>query len=309
MSAAVKEEIDTVHCCASCGVAGVDDINLKDCDDCNLVKYCSDECKKDHRPHHEEECKKRVAELRDELLFKQPESNHYGDCPICCLPLPLDISKSVCYSCCSKRICDGCNYANQERENERRLQKKCPFCRKPLPDTDEDIINERWMKRIEANDPDAICDMGTRRYHEGDYDAAFEYLTKAAALGDVVGHYHLSCLYGEGKGVVKDKRRALHHAEKAAIAGHPYARHNLGCWEEESGKVDRAAKHWIIAAKLGFDRSLECIKDLYKDGLVSKEDFEAALRGHHAAIVATKSPQREEAYDSSTAIKICGLVS
>ena len=85
------EEIDTMmHCCASCGIAGVDDVKLKECDDCDLVKYCSDGCKNDHRPYHEEECKKRAAELKDENLFKQPESSHYGDCPICCLPLPIE---------------------------------------------------------------------------------------------------------------------------------------------------------------------------------------------------------------------------
>ena len=38
-------------------------------------------------------------------------------------------------------------------------------------------------------------------------------------------------------------------------------------------------------------------KVLYKAGVVSKDDFAAALRGHHAAITATKSPQREEAYE------------
>ena len=59
--------------------------------------------------------------------------------------------------------------------------------------------------------------------------------------------------------------------------------------------MDRAAKHWIIAAKLGFEKSLKSLKDLYKDGDVSKEDFNAALRGYQAAIDATKSPQREEA--------------
>jgi hypothetical protein len=31
------------------------------------------------------------------------------------------------------------------------------------------------------------------------------------------------------------------------------------------------------------------------NGFVSKEDFEAALRGHQAAVDATKSKQREEA--------------
>ncbi len=77
-------------CCACCGIAEVDDIKLTECDGCDLVKYCSDECQIEHKPQHEQTCKKRAAELRDELLFKQPESTHLGDCPICCLPLPLD---------------------------------------------------------------------------------------------------------------------------------------------------------------------------------------------------------------------------
>ncbi len=54
-------------------------------------------------------------------------------------------------------------------------------------------------------------------------------------------------------------------------------------------------KHWIIAAKLGYDGSLNAIKEGYKEGFVSKEDFAAALRGHQSAVDATKSPQREVA--------------
>ena len=30
----------------------------------------------------EEECEKSAAELHDEMLFKQPEGSHLGDCPI-----------------------------------------------------------------------------------------------------------------------------------------------------------------------------------------------------------------------------------
>ena len=30
--------------CASCGIAEVDDIKLKDCSACDLVRYCSDDC-------------------------------------------------------------------------------------------------------------------------------------------------------------------------------------------------------------------------------------------------------------------------
>ena len=280
--------------CASCGVAEGDDIKLKRCTACYLVKYCSVKCQKDHRPKHKKECKKRAAELKDELLFKQPESTHWGDCPICCLPIPIDPQKSTLYRCCSKLICYGCSYSNGKRQYEGGLEVKCPFCRKAVPKTEEETI-KRLMKRIEANDPVAMCEMGKGRLHERDYRAAFEFWTRAAALGDVGAHYELSCLYRDGLGVEKDKKKQLHHLEKAAIGGHPEARHNLAIMEGRNSRLDRAAKHWIIAAKLGLDDSLDSLKNAYKAGLMSKDDFAAALRGYQTAINTMKSPQREEA--------------
>eukprot|EP00985_Skeletonema_marinoi_P017069 scaffold9278_cov136-Skeletonema_marinoi.AAC.1 len=79
------------------------------------------------------------------------------------------------------------------------------------------------------------------------------------------------------------------------IGGHPGARHNLGCEEEERGRIDRAVKHWIIAAKLGDENSMQNVKEAYRGGLVSKEDFASALRSHQSAVDATQSPQRETA--------------
>ena len=73
------------------------------------------------------------------------------------------------------------------------------------------------------------------------------------------------------------------------------ARHNLGVREEINGRFDRAVKHFIIAAKLGYDPSLKSAKRLYRSELMSKDDFTTALRGYQAAIEAAKSPQREAA--------------
>ena len=294
-SAAVEKSDDTaMQHCASCGIAGGGDIKLMKCTACHLVKYCSVKCQKDHRPKHKKKCKKRAAELKEEILFKQPESTHYGDCPICCLPVPIDNSKSTLFLCCGKRICNGCNIAKAMREREEGLQYKCPFCRKVLPKSDEEA-KQLLMKRVDANDPIAVCHFGSRSYNKGDYKTAVEYWTRAASLGDADAHYHLSRLYHEGVGVEKDKKKELHHVKEAAIAGHPEARHNLACVEGGHGPA-RAVKHFIIAANLGYDHSLDALKTLYKDGLVSKDVFSAALRGYQTAIEATKSPQREEAY-------------
>ncbi len=279
--------------CANCGKAEVDDVKLKKCA-CNLVKYCCVDCQKDHRPHHKEACKKRAAEIRDDNLFRQPDGTHLGECSICCLPLPLDLSKSKFMACCSKVICRGCAHANKRREKEQGLQHKCPYCREPLPET-SDECEKKSMERVKANDPEAICFFARERHLEGDYEGAFEYYTKAAELGDMTAHYQLSALYHEGKGVERDMKKRLHHSETAAIGGHPHARYNLGCYESNAGRHDIAAKHWIIAAKQGEDNSLQRVKEGFAKGVVKKEDFEAALRGHQAAVDATKSAQREEA--------------
>ena len=294
MSDGNNETLDASCYCASCGVAELDDIKLVPCDGCDLVKYCGDDCRENHQSEHEEDCKKRAAELRDELLFKQPESSHLGDCPICSLPLPLDQKKYGIYQCCSKMICKGCASANWRREDEMRVQRTCPFCRVALPKSDEEFDKQR-TKRIEVNDPVAISHQGMKQYDSGDYSGAFEYFTKAAELGNAEAHRRLSGLYHDGNGVEEDERKFIYHAEEASIGGHPKARCALGLTELGNGNDDRAVKHFVISATQGDDLSIKMLLDLYRDGEVEKEVLAAALRAHKAAVDATKSPQREEA--------------
>ena len=248
--------------CASCGITGGDDVKLKNCNACKLVKYCGVKCQRDHRSQHKRACKKRAAELKDELLFKQPESTHLGDCPICVLPLPF-LKAGVSYhmmACCSKLVCKGCMYANGEREKRERLLPTCPFCRHQMPETvEKNLLLE--MKRLKSNenDPIALNKMGMRHFVAGDHAAAIECWEKAVGSGDIQSHYYLSDVYycHNVRGVEQDMKKAMYHAEQAAIGGHPAARHNLGTWEEDIGK---AAKHFIIAANLGFDDSLQELK-------------------------------------------------
>ena len=294
-----NNDSDEMMVCACCGIAEIDDIKLKDCDDCDLVRYCSDECREEHKSQHEEACNIRAAGIRDELLFKQPESTHLGECPICCLPLPLDMYKNTMYNCCSKLICRGCNtayqfnIANQSRERRTRLEKSCPFCRKPLPKTDEDETKLR-MKRVAVNNPTALCHEGMVQYSNGNYFKAFGYYKKAADLGVVEAHYRLACLYGDGKGVEEHTEKEIYHLEKATIGGHPDARYRLGKFEWiNKQNYGRAVKHWIISATQGDEYSMKALLEIFEDGLVSEKDLTATLRAHKAAVDAAKSPIRE----------------
>jgi tetratricopeptide (TPR) repeat protein len=296
-TAAEEEEVAAADmCCASCGVAAIDDVKLKKCDGgCDLVKYCSDKCQNNHRGQHDEECKERSAELREKDLFEQPDESHLGECPLCCLPMPLDQTKSRFMSCCSKSICNGCHYANQKREYKAGLMRRCAFCREPLPKSGEEIHQKRVMKRVKKNDPVALCQMGNKHYHEGDHETAFEYFKKAAELGDTRAHYNLSIMYHEGRGVENDMEKYTKHSEEAAIGGHVDARYDLGIIEKLNGRFERAKKHFIIAANLGDHDSLKGLMKLYANGLASKEDYAGALRAFQAAVAATKSVEREEA--------------
>ena len=295
MSADNKGRSDMTTVCASCGIAEIDEIKLKECDDCDLVRYCSDECREEQKSEHDEACKKRVAELRDELLFKQPESTHRGDCPICSLPLPLDISKATIYSCCSNSICNGCNIANTIREIETRRETLCPFCREPALTNGDARHVERRMKRVAADIPAALCHEGMVQFGKGDYSRAFEYWAKSAKLGNAEAHYNLSHLYCEGIGVEKDIAKEINHLEEAAIGGHPIARYNLGVFEWNNDNFERAVKHLIISSTLGHDKSIKALMKAFKKGFVEKDVLATTLRAHKAAVDATKSPQRREA--------------
>eukprot|EP00984_Skeletonema_dohrnii_P012622 scaffold5138_cov148-Skeletonema_dohrnii-CCMP3373.AAC.5 len=127
--------------------------------------------------------------MSDNILFRQPESSHLGDCPICILPLSLDTRKSMMQSCCTKLICIGCYYAGIKCEVGEKLGKRkrtCPFCRQPEPKADVEIEGYK-TRRMEVNDPVAIREAGKRCYHQGDYESAFEYFSKAAELSDARG--------------------------------------------------------------------------------------------------------------------------
>ncbi len=299
--------------CASCGVkgGGDDNITLKNCNGCFLVKYCGVECQRNHRDQHERDCKRRAAELKDEILFKQPESTHLGDCPLCQLPIPIPklsdrITEYVIHCCCSKIVCNGCERANMLREQESRLTHKCPFCRHPLPKTEAEL-DQLAMKRVEANDPEALYNLGTNHFKAGNYSTAIEVWEKASGLGHADADCKLSVAYHDGQGVEQDTDKFIFHAEQAAISGHVFARCNLGAWEFEKYNYDRAAKHLInydravkhfmIAAHLGHDPAIKALKKFYAAELVSKEDYGAALLAYQAAVGASKSPQRDAAKD------------
>ncbi len=72
---------------------------------------------------------------------------------------------------------------------------KCPFCKADMKKTDDERVGH-IMKRVEANDAGAICQLGCY-YNEGtfgllqDRTKAIGYWTRAAELFSGCSHCHL----------------------------------------------------------------------------------------------------------------------
>ena len=118
--------MSTINTCANCGKGEENSGDLKACTAYKMVTYCNRDCQIAHRPQHKKTCKKRTAELYDEALFQ--ERPREEECPICMIILLLGSHVANFYSCCGKRVCNGCEYAMAESG----AKDLCPFCRTPF---------------------------------------------------------------------------------------------------------------------------------------------------------------------------------
>jgi TPR repeat protein len=159
---------------------------------------------------------------------------------------------------------------------------------------------KRLKKRVEAGDAGAIYELGLY-YSRGlmglpeDDDKAMELWLQAGELGYATAYGMIGYSYDNGKGVKRDWKKAKYYYGLAAVRGDTNARHNFGCLEMDGGNMNRAVKHFMIAAGAGEDDSLKAIRDCFMHGHATKHDFERALRAHKEAKDDMKSDQRDAA--------------
>ena len=234
--------------------------------------------------------------LQQRLMSNGHERAEGDACTICYLynefPVPEHSQMGIC---CMKRLCKGCILAARQRG----MLDSCPFCRTPYTNDDASKL-AMIQKRADKGDADAICYLGIKYYYgslglEKNVSRAIELWTEAAELGSSDAHFHLGMLYYTGDGVEEDKPRGTRHWQQAAIKGHVESRHNLGVAEFGGGNHQLAVQHWMISAKMGHEKSLNCIQKMFKDGHATKSQYAKALLGYRDAVEEMKSPQREEA--------------
>lgn len=126
-----------------------------------------------------------------------------------------------------------------------------------------------------------------------DCNKAMELLLRAGELGYAAAYLKIAGAYHIGEGVERDEKKERYYLELAALGGNVDARYFLGVIEDGYDNMDRATKHWMIAARAGDDKSLKKIRECFIKGHASKDDFERALRAHKDSNDETKSAQRE----------------
>jgi len=278
--------------CAACGKEGNSD-DMNNCNKCHLVKYCNAACKKKHRSKHKKKCDRRVAELHEEALFKDPPPSE--ECPLCFLSMPIDLTQSTFEICCGKLICNGCNYAMQMSEGK----DLCAFCRTPPAYSTEERV-KRVEKLMDKGNGEAFnhlagfYSLGVRGLPL-DQQKASELNLKAGELGSAKGYYNLGNSFHQGRGVERDGKKAKYYYELAAMGGDVIARHDLGCIEGQAGNIDRALKHSMIAARAGYKESLDNVKQGFMNGFVTKDEYANTLRGYHERQKEMKSEERDKA--------------
>jgi len=231
-------------------------------------------------------------------LFADPPPKE--DCPICMLPMPHASSgcgvTMVYMPCCGKMLCHGCLSAAAKEIENGNMKEWCAFCRLPLPNTNKELM-KRIKKRLKLNDALAFLDLGMQ-YRDGymglpqNMNKALELWNRSAELGSCNAHACLATAYYHGESVEEDKEKGIQHWMLAAIGGHEHARHNLGIMEGNKGNISQAMKHFMIAARCGYDDSLKKIGEGYKAGYFTKEEYAATLRAYQVSIDEMKSDER-----------------
>ena len=195
------------------------------------------------------------------------------------------------YTCCGKSICRGCIYSFFQSGNH----DKCPHCNaERRTRLDEENNVKEMMKRVEANDSGAMCELAQYYYHGRgglihDQERGIELLTRAAKLGSSGANSSLGVIYYE-KG---DLKKAKLHDEAAAMAGDEIARCNLATIECNSGNWERATKHYKIAASAGQHFAMHQLTVFYERGHVGRDTMDSTLAAYNNSCVEMRSEARD----------------
>ena len=91
-----------------------------------------------------------------------------------------------------------------------------------------------------------------------DYERAFTFYTKAAEQGDPISQYNLGVMYKDGKGVNKDRAKAIFWLEKASNEGLVEAQYLTGLYYlflQKDTKLYIDGTYWVTTYWINFAKN------------------------------------------------------
>ena len=92
-----------------------------------------------------------------------------------------------------------------------------------------------------------------------------------------------------------DSKTSKFHYEAAAMAGDEDARCNLGTMDAQSGNMERALKHWMIAASGGHCKAMKNLLIGFNQGSTSRATIDSTLTAYNNLCVEMRSKARDAA--------------
>ena len=126
-------------------------------------------------------------------------------------------------------------------------------------------MNEQIKKRVELGDVEAIFGLGCFYSHGDDgltqdHAKALELWHRAGEFGHAHAYFNIGLAYNDGNGVERNEKKAKHYWKLAAMGGEVMSRNNIAVLEWTAGNLDRALKHFLLAAGGGYKTSLTATK-------------------------------------------------
>ena len=237
------------------------------------------------------------------------------ECPICMLPLPHKASGSNYCVTCGKTFCMGCvlslidaqikdcrdaNTALSQTSREK--ASTCPFCRSNtvVYDDKAEATLEKLMKQANTGNGEAMGRVGDYYFHgkiglQQDMAEGVKWFHRALEAGCGNAAYDLGLCYYHGDGVDKDVDEALQCFQKAAELGYVHAFVTIGTMVMEKGEIEEGMLNYRKAVMCGLsdDILFKTLRDGFKCGYITKDEYAFTLRENQKACNEMKSEARE----------------
>ena len=230
------------------------------------------------------------------------------ECPICMLPLPLRGSETSYCVTCGKTVCAGCIISagmvyrrdGGDAKTAKEKATTCPYCRSDMAKDDEQYTLEKEMKRANIGNGEAMFRVGGH-YFQGmlrlrqDKAEGLKWFHKAVEAGSRMAAYCLGISYANGDGVEQGIEKALEYFHKSAELGYIHAFSLIGTILMKKGEIEEAMLNYRKAAICGMsdDNLFNALRDGFKCGYITKDEYAYKLRENQAACNEMKSDGRD----------------